>query len=149
MFCRLLYHSKPILSRSHPLPSPLQSAICPDHRVVSSIRQSFLLGDAMSTWELQEAKAHNFSLASESNMAWVGFLTGWGSEKREEVLWNSICEQLGTWWCNLDPKPEKSWWFGLSLKHQAKDEMLFQSNRSLLRGERSMELFVLQPDPPP
>ena len=68
--------------------------------------------------------------------------SGWG---------NGVCGQVGTWRYNLDPKPGKSWWFGLSLKHPAKDEMqnAFPVKQKLLRGRGSMELFVLQHDPLP
>lgn len=129
------------------LPSPVSHLSRPQSGFKYQAKLPFRRCNVLESYKRQR---HTISVwPPGSNMAWAGSLTGWGSEKREGVWGNSICGQLGTWRCNLDPKPEKTWWFGLSLKHQAKDEMLFQSNRSLLRGERSMELFVLKPDPPP
>lgn len=54
--------------------------------------------------------------------------------------------------CYLDPKPGKIWWFWFSLNHQVKQEMqnaLPVEQKKPLRGRGNMELFVLQPNPPP
>lgn len=49
--------------------SPLQLA------VVYDVRQSFLSGDVIFTWELREAESENFIWTQQSNMAWVDSLT--------------------------------------------------------------------------